>query len=55
MNDNSELIKDFAQLFQGRTDAYGSWEGGCVKEPVTSSRYTKHLWGAGIHRHLSDA
>jgi len=40
MNDNSELLRDFAQLFQGRTDAYGSWEGGCVKDSVTPSRYT---------------
>ena len=45
MNDNSELIKDFAQLFAGRTDAYGSWEGGCIKEEVTMSTYVKHLWG----------
>ncbi len=45
MKDNSVLIQDFATLFQGRTDVYGSWEGGCIKEPVDESRFTKHLWG----------
>jgi hypothetical protein len=58
MNDNSELLRDFAQLFQGRTDAYGSWEGGCVKDSVTPSRYTKHLWGQeyiGIYPMLDDS
>lgn len=45
MKDNSELITEFASLFQGRTDVYGSWEGGCVRESVNESRFTKHLWG----------
>ena len=57
MNDNSELVKDFAQLFIGRTDAHGSWEGGCVKEEVTPSKYLKHLWGQeyiGIYPMLND-
>jgi len=45
MNDNSELVKNFASLFAGRTDAYGSWEGGCIKEPVTQGLFSKHLWG----------
>jgi len=44
MNDRSDVVKDFASLFAGRTDAYGSWEGGCVKEPVTQLRYLRHLW-----------
>jgi len=58
MNDNSELIKDFAKLFEGRTDAYGSWEGGCVKEPVTQLKYMRHLWGQeyiGIYPMLDDS
>jgi len=58
MNDNSELVKDFAQLFIGRTDAHGSWEGGCIKEEVTPSKYLKHLWGQeyiGIYPMLDDS
>ena len=45
MNDNSKLITEFATLFGGRTDVYGSWEGGCIKESVDESKYMKHLWG----------
>ena len=45
MTDNSELVKNFAALFAGRTDAYGSWDGGCIKQPVTQGSFTKHLWG----------
>ena len=40
-----DIVKGFATLFQGRTDVYGSWEGGCVKGVVDESRFTKHLWG----------
>ena len=40
-----EITKGFATLFQGRTDVYGSWEGGCVKGLVDESRFVKHLWG----------
>lgn len=40
-----DIVKKFATLFQGRTDVYGSWEGGCIKEPIDESRFTKHLWG----------
>ena len=58
MTDNSELVKNFSALFAGRTDAYGSWEGGCVKQPVTPSSYTKHLWGQeyiGIYPMMDDS
>ena len=57
MTDNSDLTKDFAALFAGRTDAYGSWEGGCVKDTVTLTRYMRHLWGQeyiGIYPMLDD-
>jgi len=57
MTDHSELIKHFSELFAGRTDAYGSWEGGCIKNPVTSGSYTKHLWGQeyiGIYPMMDD-
>lgn len=43
MDDTVEL---FAQLFAGRTDAYGTWEGGCERKPVTSNTFAKHLWGS---------
>lgn len=35
----------FAALFNGRTDAYGSDEGGCVKQPVDTELYANHLHG----------
>jgi len=57
VNDKSEITKDFAALFAGRVDAYGSWEGGCVKEPVTETRFMKHLWGQeyiGIYPLMDD-
>jgi hypothetical protein len=40
-----DLLDIFATLFSGRTDAYGSWEGGCERSPVSRSTYAKHLWG----------
>ena len=58
MTDNSELVKNFSALFAGRTDAYGSWEGGCIKQPVTPGSYTKHLWGQeyiGIYPMMDDS
>jgi hypothetical protein len=38
-------LSKFIELFAGRTDAYGSWEGGCVKQPVTHDLYMAHLLG----------
>jgi hypothetical protein len=35
----------FAALFRGRTDAYGSEQGSCVKEPVTPEVYHNHIHG----------
>lgn len=58
MNANPDIIKNFAALFAGRTDAYGSWEGGCVKESVTEARFMKHLWGQeyiGIYPLMDDS
>lgn len=40
-----DVVELFAALFAGRTDAYGTWEGGCERSPVTYSHYLKHLWG----------
>ncbi len=57
MDHNSDLIKDFADLFRGRTDVYGSWDGGCIKDNVTQLRFMRHLWGQeyiGIYPLLDD-
>ena len=35
----------FKTLFEGRTDAYGSWEGGSVKSIVTQETFANHLQG----------
>jgi hypothetical protein len=32
------------ELFQGRTDAYGTWEGGSVKEPTNYKSFARHLY-----------
>lgn len=39
------LLEDFAHLFHGRTDAWGSVEGKANKEPVTLTHYERHLRG----------
>lgn len=39
----SELIDQFAKLFRGRIDCYGSWTGGCIKQPLTLEQYRWHL------------
>lgn len=36
-------IKDFVTLFRGRGDCYGSWEGGCIKEPLAPEMFSRHL------------
>ena len=38
-------LSKFIDLFSGRTDAYGSWEGGCVKGKVTQDLFMAHLLG----------
>jgi hypothetical protein len=40
-----DTIDDFMRLFRGRADAYGSEEGGCVRQPVTRELYERHLLG----------
>lgn len=40
-----DLVDQFAELFAGRTDAYGSNAGGCVRQPVTRSTWERHLSG----------
>jgi hypothetical protein len=38
-------LSKFIDLFSGRTDAHGSWEGGCIKRPVTQDLFMAHLLG----------
>ena len=42
MNDGVEV---FMSLFGGRTDAYGTWEGGSIKADVAYSTFARHLYG----------
>lgn len=42
MNDGVEVFMD---LFKGRNDAYGTWEGGSVKADVAYSTFARHLYG----------
>lgn len=42
------IIDDFVGLFRGRGDVYGSWEGGCVKRPLTNDRFVEHLNGTHL-------
>lgn len=35
----------FIDLFRGRADCYGSWEGGCIRRPVSPELFRDHLAG----------
>jgi hypothetical protein len=41
----ADLVEQFANLFAGRTDAYGSDTGGAIWQPVTTATYEAHLEG----------
>jgi hypothetical protein len=41
----NDAIEEFMELFQGRTDAYGTWEGGSIKEPTNYKSFARHLYG----------
>lgn len=43
-----DKVHDFVTLFRGRGDCYGSWDGGCVREPLTEEAFAHHL-GEGPH------
>lgn len=45
MTPTPEQTQQFAKLFSGRTDAYGTGEGRWIKKPVTLSHYEAHLRG----------
>ena len=38
-------LEMFHSLFQGRTDAYGTWEGGSVRSAVTIETFANHING----------
>jgi len=39
------ICQEFADLFRGREDAWGSVQGLCNKEPITLENYVRHLLG----------
>lgn len=39
----NDLVDRYLTLFRGRGDCYGSWSGGCVKEPLTRRQFEQHL------------
>lgn len=39
----ASTIEGFVTLFRGRGDAYGAWDGGCVKSPLTPEHFINHL------------
>ncbi len=52
-----DKLEAFYDLFQGRTDARGSIEGGCIREKVTIADYERHLKGEvslGVYPLLDD-
>ena len=52
-----EDVEGFASFFQGRVDAYGNVDGGCVRKPVTIHHYAQHLEGKeslGIYLLMDD-
>jgi hypothetical protein len=54
----NDAIEEFMELFQGRTDAYGTWEGGSIKEPTNYKTFARHLYGeelAGIYPLLDNS
>ena len=40
-----ELLDGFVTLFRGRGDVYGSWGGGCVRQPLNRDKFLDHLQG----------
>ena len=39
----TDIVDRYLALFRGRGDCYGSWSGGCVKEPLTRRHFEQHL------------
>jgi len=45
MYTEDEIIDRFALAFAGRTDAWGTWAGGCARNVVTRDTFKRHLNG----------
>ena len=45
MSTITSRLEQFISLFRGRGDAYGSWEGGCVRRPLNTEAFQNHLMG----------
>lgn len=43
-----QTLNEYIRLFRGRGDCYGSWEGGCVKQPLTHDLFLQHLEGTQL-------
>lgn len=41
----NDPIETFYDLFRGRTEAYGTWEGGCQRSPANIEAFKRHLYG----------
>ena len=52
-----DLVDRFVHLFRGRGDCYGSWTGGCIKQPLTRRQFEQHLTDGpyiGVYPLVSD-
>jgi hypothetical protein len=38
-----DVVDQFISFFRGRGDCYGSWTGGCIKQPLTRHHFEQHL------------
>lgn len=45
MSTITSRLDQFVNLFRGRGDAYGAWEGGCIRRPLTTETFRNHLLG----------
>lgn len=41
----TDPIEVFYDLFRGRSDAYGTWEGGSIRQPLGIEGFKRHLYG----------
>lgn len=53
-----KVVNRFIELFRGRGDAYGSWNGRAIREQLTPEHFKRHLTGTtdadwiGVYPHL---
>jgi len=53
----NDVVDRYITLFRGRGDCYGSWSGGCIKEPLTRRQFEQHLTSGpfiGVYPLVSD-